>query len=556
LAEKQVPKLIPNGVGNGESEKFRELDDEELTVKEYSLSAASGMVLLDDFATYRLFQSSLLVAPQEEVLEGLYSALDTPWLSRLVEDDQRMGNLLRDQSSAERLQKLIVERCRLFLYDHTTDVIRHDAKWLEQNMSVRATEFLQVTRRLKGYRMQFIEKRTAALHRESKRDATLFVTAQYDLYEVARAIMGLLLKKPRQQDYLALEILMESDLRRLKTKGYNVDRILRQKAAEARVAEGERQRRDEENRRLRDEEDKLRAQNAPVTNGVVAAPQGQLALPESPDRALSMPGAFDNESPPTSSRGKKPSIFNSLSKHLGINQRDPVAQQHMQNLLTNGDDLPPPYEPRDLSTPKGGSSSSGTEIVSSPRDLHHNLESAVKASRAYDSSALFSPPQTKDIKETPSYCDTKPGHDLTYTAELNSTGIKLFLSRSNPNPTAFMTSNKVAIDAFTYILSECAKIFDLKPTTLNIFHDESGSAIAFNSNGSVFCNLRYFMQLHSGEMGSLEGKVDAMAYWWITLCHELAHNLVEDHSARHSYYTESFVAQYFRRMVWWVGRVQ
>ena len=144
LAERQVSKIVP-----GENEKVREPDDEEMTVKEYSLCAAPGMVLLDDYGTYRLFQSSLLVAPQEEILETLYSALETPWLSRLVEDDQRMGTQLRDQSPAEKLQKLIVERCRLFLYDHTADVIRHDAKWLEQNLIVRATEFLQVTRRLR-----------------------------------------------------------------------------------------------------------------------------------------------------------------------------------------------------------------------------------------------------------------------------------------------------------------------------------------------------------------------------------------------------------------------
>ena len=551
LAEKQVSKVVP-----GDDEKVREPEDEEMTIKEYSLARASDIVLLDDFATYRLFQSSLLVAPQEETLESLYAALETPWLSRLVEDDQRMGQPLRDQSAAEKLQKLIIERCRLFLYDHTADVIRHDAKWLEQNMVVKATEFLQVTRRLKGYRMQFVEKRTAALHRESKKDATLFVTARYDLYEVSRAIMSLLLKRPRQQDYLALEILMESDLRRLKTKGYNVDRILRQNAAEARVANSERQKREEEQRRLAEEEAKLNQASTSQAQAVVAngAPnQQRLPAPDTPERQLTMPGTF-NDSPPTTSRGKKPSIFSNISKHLGINQSinqsNTAAQQQMANMLTNGEDAPPPYEPRD---PNG--SGAGTEQVTSPKQLHHNLESAVKASRAYDSSALFSPPETHNIKETPSYCDSKPGHDLAFVAELNN-GIKLFLSRNHPNPNAFLQDNKDSIAAFVWVLSECASIFALSSSTINVFHDESGAAIAFNSKGSLFCNLRYFMQLHMAHMNSAEGKVEAVAYWWITLCHELAHNLVSDHSAQHSYYTESFVAQYFRKMVWWASRVQ
>ncbi|TKA64973.1 hypothetical protein B0A49_08571, partial [Cryomyces minteri] len=41
----------------------------------------------------------------------------------------------------------------------------------------------------------------------------------------------------------------------------------------------------------------------------------------------------------------------------------------------------------------------------------------------------------------------------------------------------------------------------------------------------------------------------AAVYWWVVLCHELAHNLVKEHSADHSYYTESFVMQYFPKMV-------
>ena len=549
LAEKQVSRTVPSG-----DDKVREVDDEEVLMKEYSLAAAPGMVLLDDFATYRLFHDQLLVAPQEEVLESLYSSLDTPWLSRLVEDDQRMGNTLRDQTSAQKLQKLIIERCRLFLYDHTADVIRHDAKWLEENLTARGTEFLQVTHRLKGYRLSFLEKRTALLHRESKRDATLYVTARYDLYEVSRAIMGLLLKKPRQQDYLALEILMESDLRRLKAKGYNVDRILQQKAREARVAESERQKREEEQQKLVEEEAKRNA-TAPqtqsaLTNAIMA--QQQLPPPDTPERQLSMPGAF-HDSPPPVSNGKRPSVFNTLTKRLGINQSNTAAQQQMQNMLTNGEDAPPPYEPRD---PNGGRPvGPGTERVTSPADLHHNLESAIKASRPYNSSSVFQTPEANDIKETPSYCDKRPGHDLSIAAELRD-GIKLFLSRTHPNPEKFIQTNMDSITTFVTILSGVAKIFDLSPSTLHIFHDESGASIAFNGNGSLFCNLRYFMQLHMPQMGSPEGHVEAMAYWWVTLCHELAHNLVSDHSAQHSYYTESFVAQYFRRMVWWASKVK
>lgn len=552
LAEKLVPSAP-----RSEKDDKRDFDDEEITVKELSLARASDMVIVDDIVIYRMFQSSLLAAPQEELLESLYVALDTPQLSRLRDDDQRMGVLLRDQSAADKLHKLLVERCRLFLHDHGSDTIRHDAKWLEQNMTVKITEFLQTTHRLKGYKMQFVEKRTASLHRETKRDATLYVTMRYDLYEVSRAVMSLLLRRPRQQDFLALEILLESDLRRLKTKGYNVDRILRQKAAESRIAESERQKREEEQRRLAEAEAAARPPLPPpeTPQGLTKAAAAPQASPDSPERALAMPGSFDTPPDRSSSigRGKKSNnFFSNLSRQLGINNSgNQQAADQMQNLLTNGQDAPPPYSAQD---PNTRSITPGTERVTSPRDLQSNLQSAIKATREFNSSAFFSQPQTKQIKESPSYCDSKPGQDLQFITEL-SNGIKLYLARSHPDSNNFLQAHRQALAEFVVVLVEVAKVFELPPQTINIFHDEQGASIAFNSNGSLFCNLRYYIQLHSAEMATAEGKVEAMAYWWITLCHELAHNLVSQHDSQHSYYTESFVAHYFRRMVWLAGRI-
>ncbi|KAI5358223.1 Putative histidine kinase/HSP90-like ATPase superfamily [Septoria linicola] len=534
-----------------------ELDDEEVTFKEIHLARATEIVIVDDITVYRIFQGNLLAAPQEEQLETLYNSLDTPSLSKLVETDQRMGALLRDQTPGAKLQKLLVERCRLFLHDHPSDVIRRDAKWLEQNLTVKVTEFLQITRRLKGFRgLQHTEKKTAALHQESKRDATLFVTARCDLYEVSRAVMPVLLKRPRQQDFLALETILESDLRRLKIKGYNVDRILRQKAAESRIAESERQKREEEQQRLaaNDPQSKLPQQDqmpqqAPAAKSVMGP---GVSHPESPDRTLSMPGSFGDlpERPRSPGIGKRPTgLFSNLQKALGLNSGGQASNQ-MQNLLSN--DAPPPYEQHNSSGPR--SVTPGTEVVTSPRDVHENLQRAIKSTREYNSSTVFNQPQTNNVKETTSYCDSKPGHDLKYAAEL-SNGIKLYLDRTNQDPNAFLQTHREAIALFVFTLSEVAKIFEVSTQTIHVFHDLSGASIAFNSSGSIFCNLRYFMQLHMPDMATPEGKVEALAYWYITLCHELAHNLVSNHDSNHSYYTESFAAHYFRRMVWLAGRV-
>ncbi|EME48298.1 hypothetical protein DOTSEDRAFT_147650 [Dothistroma septosporum NZE10] len=546
LAERQV-------AANGNVEKS-DYDDDDAKILEYSLARAPEMVVVDDFQTYRLFAATLMTCPQDEALENLYSALETPLLSKLVDNDQRMGQLLNDQSAASKLHKLLVERCRLFLHDHPSDSVRHDAKWLEQNMTVKVTEFLQVTHKLKGYKMSFVEKRTALLHRETKKDANLYVTGRYDLYEVSKAIMSVLLKRPRQQDLLALETILESDLGRLKRKGYNVDRILRAKAAESRLAESERRKRDEEQKRSQEAEAAaMPSQALAARSNPNAPPQPDTPTQATPEKTSSMPGAFESPEFRPASRGKKSTggIFSTIRNQLGISSSGQAAQQTQSLLGNHGTDAPPPYSAQESSN---SAITPGTERVTSPRDLQANLQSAIKSTREYNASSLFSAPDTKQIKESPSYCDSKPGQDIAYVTN-TSNGLKIYLSRSHAYPRAFLAAHDQPLVQFAAVLIAVAQIFDLPPKTINIFHDDAGASIAFNSNGSIFCNLRYFMQLHLTGMTTAEGKQDAMAYWFVTLCHELAHNLVSQHDSQHSYYTESFMAHYFRRMMWLAGQV-
>ena len=101
------------------------------------------------------------------------------------------------------------------------------------------------------------------------------------------------------------------------------------------------------------------------------------------------------------------------------------------------------------------------------------------------------------------------------------------------------------------MLLDIGNVFLLRPQSLHIYYNESGSSIAFNRQGSIFCNLRYFLQLHWSSFGAAagQGKQKAAVYWFVTLCHELAHNLVEEHSQQHEFYTESFVTEYFGKIM-------
>ncbi|THZ73626.1 hypothetical protein D6C84_09629 [Aureobasidium pullulans] len=533
-------------------------EDNEAAIKEWHLAVPSSIILVDDFYSYRLFKERLLAGPQEEILENLYAGLGAIWISSLIEDDQRMGGLLPDQSSAAKLQGLIVERCRLFLHDHTADMIRHDSKWLESVLAVKVVSSLTLTKTLRGYNATYKEKRTAALHRDTKKDATLFVTARPDFYEVARAIMSLLLKRPKQQDFLALEMILESDLRRLKTKGYNVDRILRQKAAENRMAENKRQQQmEEEQKRITEREAEWNAQQQ---SRAIDAPEQSQATPEKPKP---IPGAFDASPETTVAQRPKRStgFFSNLQRQLGF-ETGAAEQEHQQQRLkqlqdtprpeAGPSDAPPPYSENPNQVVKKSTVAQQPEKITPPHQISQNLMSAVNSSRAHDSAALFSPPTENQVKETPSYCDQTPGQDLTFIGN-TSAGVKIFLANAIPasSRATFLQNHAAQLNAFAALLLDVGNVFLLKPQSLHIYYNETGSSIAFNRQGSIFCNLRYFLQLHWQNFTAAGGvgKQAAAVYWFVTLCHELAHNLVSEHSQQHEFYTESFVTEYFGKMM-------
>lgn len=111
-------------------------------------------------------------------------------------------------------------------------------------------------------------------------------------------------------------------------------------------------------------------------------------------------------------------------------------------------------------------------------------------------------------------------------------------------------SETPGLEIFSALLLSLSSLFELSASSIHIFHEPNGRTIAFNSSGALFFNYHYFKELHKITWETSRGtKIEALAYWWITLCHELAHNLVKEHSARHSFYAESFAQQFFGKVM-------
>ncbi|KAL2828286.1 hypothetical protein BDW59DRAFT_143529 [Aspergillus cavernicola] len=521
-------------------------EDEDMTgeegIREWTLTAAKGAVVVDDFQSFVLFKQHVFAAPQEEALESFYLALGSIPLSRMVEERAHWGALAADQRGAVKLRKLINERSRLFLHDQPPDAIRHDSRWLEKNLKIQVVQSIAITRSLKDSHTSYKQERKAIVTEVSKEYVMRICPGRYDYYEISQALSHLILSRPKLHSSLTLEMLLKTDLLELRARGYNVERILKQKAQEARIAEDRRQQQlEEEHRRLQEMEEALIKE------------QAQIQTPEKQGQAP-MPGVFP-DSPSSkghrrassgSTQEKRRGLFSSLTKHFKDGNRsswNPFSEHSS----------PGPSSP-ELSPPPRSGETKPTQpeapvTVSSPLQLQKKLLSAVQSSRAHGSSGVFSRPQTNQINELKSYCDEKPGHELEFAATLPCK-INVLFAKSVPDRSAFLAQNSAGMNLFGSILLDCAEVFSLRPDTLSIFFDPGSKAIGFNRAGSIFCNYHYFQQLHEKALlqNSTQDRAETMVYWWVILCHELAHNLVSDHSSAHSYYTESFVSQYFPRV--------
>ena len=509
-----------------EKEKLQQetSDDDDMLIREWSLSHPYSLAVVDSIEDFTIFQKSLLTAPQEEKLETLYLALGTPYLSSLVKSVRRVGPTQKDQSPAKKVHRLIMERCRIFLHDHASNEIKHDMKWLDRYLRVETVEYILLQKKLIAHGATHSEKVTACLDKNSiSRMYVLSITHNYDLYEVSQALIQELLKRHKHQDIMALEVILGSDLRKLKIRGYNVDRILRQRELESRIAADKKQRLQEEQVREHKAAQEYEAESTTANETTSNDIPGTFKIEPLNDSIASENSTEKSKSEIKSNRyaGK---FMSDLTKRLGLNE---TWDRNSTKLVEN---------PKEPSTTK-------------PEALNQNLMSAIQSARSYNSNSIFSTPRTTMIPEAEkgAYCDSSEGHDLVFcNVVLND--VKVFVTRQETAQVHFIQSQTVALGQFASLLLACAEVFELERTSLNIFHSTHTKSIAFNYKGSLFCNFHFFSKLHQAGFAEAENRSEAIIYWFVVLCHELAHNLVKTHDSKHSYYTESFVQKYFSKM--------
>ncbi|KAF5386054.1 hypothetical protein D9615_002424 [Tricholomella constricta] len=499
--------------------------DEEDWEVQYDLRKAEEIIIADDTHSHQAFGDSFFTAPQEDILEAFYVQLGSRRLSSLVKEEYQPSAEVRQSKVAADTRALILERLPLFLHEHSHARTRVSYSWLTStvNFVVKTYGKLSVTKSLAFGELRLSRKQDASAVAQRNGNTGpiqlwLAANSQIDMYEVAISLNRLIFDSPRANDALLFMTILSTDLKALKRRGYNVDRILRQQKAERQAVE------------------KARLENVtllskpPLSSTTASAPSTPLTPPSWDPPSLppntKSPMPFVDHPPPMPSRNP----FKMLQRKIGPS---PSVE------------LPPLIPPVNRTSPLRPETDSHVTPLSS---IKSNIDMAIKACRPESGNLLRNREEMRQVKESldEGYCDVSGRvGDLNRVGEMGS--VKVYLSQEVPDQQEFMANHKNQIARFIHILVQLSRLYDLPLTSLHVFNDLVGGLIAFNRNGSIFVNLRYYIEWHDADVaaGSLN---TAYISWYFTLAHEIAHNLVQPHNSEHEFYFSAICEKHIMRL--------
>ncbi|KAG8731231.1 hypothetical protein FRC11_004681, partial [Ceratobasidium sp. 423] len=417
---------------------------------------------------------------------------------------------------------LVLERLPLFLHDtHMRSLIKPE--WLAQddNFQVVMVNKLQLTRHLShGRGFSATQEASAAAKREGVRGAvTLWLaeSSQTDLYEVANSLCNVLFARHKINDSLLFMTILSTDLRALK----RLDRILNQQKVERARAEAARVQLERERREAREKEAKeakeaeARAAAAAVTT---TAATTTAATTKTTSTSTTATAPKPIEPSPIPEKGALvhqptpvPSAAGALPKG---NQRQSMMGtfNNFRHKLVGGGgagDRNSILEPKSLLGPPSGSgpgpfsalvprAPSPSGQVTSQQSIENNVRMAINACRPESQSLLRNRQQMTVVKESldEGYCDISgSADDFTLAGEV--AGYRVYIARDISDPGLLAAQKFDAMTRFgNLVVTPLRTLYKLPPSSVHIFYDTKGGLIAFNRNGSLFLNLRYYEGWH------------------------------------------------------------
>lgn len=498
-----------------------------------SLQRASDIVIVDDVVDFNLFRGDVQSCPQDVYLEKLYGELGAPRMSSLILDRPVTSGRVVSNDVTTKLKADLLERLSVFLSDPSIPRKR-EVKDLANNLQVCMQEKVAMQRELRFGEVHSSKRvLCTALVRQEGQSLQLVVTPKPDNYDVSVAICKHVLQASKPGDYMLLDTLLTNSLRTLKTRGYNVDRILQKQEKEKKERQIQQEAADRQEAIDREEARKAAQIVAGGSESSHSTPESSIN--KEPDGQVRLPGAFP-ETPTRPMSG----FMSNIKKSLGISKS-------LQSMSDSLETLESAASPGQGSMPGANVQAQPRpqETVTSQASVNQTLQKAIRMTRSSDDKTIFSPGKVDQIAEAKSFCDAKPAQDLLLAGILPN-GFKFFCHRQLDQNRVFAERSKSATK-FSVLLQQIGDVFNVNPNSLSICYDDESPTIAFNKTGTIYCNLRFYSQLH--EFLPIGHGNEAATYWYVTIAHELAHNLVAEHSSEHEFYMESMIANYLPRLM-------
>ncbi|KAL5520611.1 hypothetical protein ACEPAF_2612 [Sanghuangporus sanghuang] len=535
---------------NAKKELDEALDEEEWDFQ-YDLLRPDQIVIADDTNAYQSFGDSVFSAPQEDILESFYAELGSPRLTALVREDYKTSAEIRDSKLAKDVRALVLERLPLFLHEHTHARPKVQYSWLnnEKNFVVRTFGKLTVTKYLNfsSTRISRSQDASASAKKGAFGPIELWIAgnAQVDMYEVAISLCRVLFDVPKANDALLFMTILSTDLRALRRRGYNVDRILKKQRAEREAAEQARREQAKEMEKLVSDTAPSIPQH-PAPNIASSTTEPTNGLPQVNKEIGPAPPPKDLEE-----RNHRPTSgflnqYQNIRRRFGLPNKGDSVDIPENNRVSEvpSRSMSPPGHPRSPPIPGGFPVNAGVHqqpqsTVTPLSNIESNINQAIAACREERGNVLQNRETMQTVKETldEGYCDISGRvSDIMNIGSMSD--IKIFVAKDVPDSRNLIAARHDSIARFIHVIRPLRTLYKLPPTSINIFYDVHGDSIAFNRNASIFLNLRFYEAWHDHDVQS--GDLSkAFISWFFTLAHEIAHNLVQPHNSEHEFYFSS-----------------
>lgn len=500
------------------------------------------VAVADDTNAYQLFGDRVFCAPQEDILEELYLFLGSPRLSFLVREEYKTTVEIFSSRIGPEIRHLILERLPLFLHEHPQSRTKVSFNWLneENNFIVKVFGKLLVTKSLQHGDVRHSESHeaSAVAKRDGRGPIELWLAGntQVDMYEVSTSLCRFIFESPKVNDALLFMTILSTDIKALKRRGYNVDRILRQQKAEREAAE-------------RANRASLVSSSETITQDTqTKIPATEMKIPPPPTPT----GTVTKSLTQTAGNGLEQILKRPTS---AISDLGRLLRPNRSNTSSRPTSPPPdPIIPKGVSLQPNSGSSKGQGLIRGPNsggpnvtplsNIANNIDMAIRACAPERSNLLRNREEMQTVRESldEGYCDVSGrAGELNLVGSMG--GVKVFATQDLPESESLVQRKHDVLARFLHVLNPLVAIYKIPQSSLHVFADNEGQLVAFNRNGSLFMNLRYYEAWHDRDV---QGGDFSKAYisWYFTLAHEIAHNLVHPHNSEHEFYFSAICEAY------------